>query len=196
MTSEEKRRRRRWMFYFLIQLPIATCAIRGITIPKLFPLDKKEPYTFIEIPDGEYTLYSTQEAIEIGNILIVNKDDCVMCSVVANAYTECDSILGKEHKYSAFDKKNISLSFREDNKSKFLMADIATSIIVIVNISWDDSSLPDDLQGNPLRNYYLLSEMTYERYRFSANFSSLDFAGSCLVGAYEDMHSYIFFVDR
>ena len=192
-----KRKSRKWIIYFFIQLPLAILALHGFRITDLFP-QKPEPPSIFELPsDGVFTLYGSLEGNEVGTITIDNTASGLQCTIAGNEYTEFSKIAGRMCTFNEMRYDSLVFTFAKIKEEDYLVYDTGKSLIVITNIYPSNYQYISLSEKNEISyNYYMLSEITYKEYRHIENALSFSIQDICLFGAYENLYSAVFYTKK
>lgn len=184
-----------WLFYFLVQLPLAVFTLVGIDVWKSCRL--KEPSPLYIVPQsGTYELYNFDEGTSCGKIIITepgNTDACFRCSVSGKEMIVFDVVKEKDVFLNSFVCEDIDFKQTEINNEKIWYGNFNDFYIVIAQITTNKIHyLPTNINIRQ-SNSYIFSVVSYDIFRYVLSGSSmLDLYHDFFTRRYESRYTGLF----
>ena len=184
-----------WLFYFLVQLPLAVFTLVGIDVWKSCRL--KEPSPVYIVPrSGTYELYNFDEGTSCGKIIITepgNTDACFRCSVSGKEMIVFDVVKEKDVFLNSFVCEDIDFKQTEINNEKIWYGNFNDFYIVIAQITSNKiRNLPQNMNIRKNTVYVLTVLNTDLFFHVRKGKSTFNISDIFLIRGYESRYTGLF----
>ncbi|MGI5172975.1 hypothetical protein H0R92_05155 [Treponema sp. OMZ 840] len=184
-----------WLFYFLVQLPLAVFMLVGIDVCHSCRPEEKPP-VYIEPQPGVYELCNFNEGTPVGQIIITepgSDDFCFRCSVLGRDMTVFDIVKEKDVFFNSFVCEDIEFEQAEIKDEKIWYGRFNDSYIVIAQIANNKiRSLPQNI--NIRKNTgYVLAVLNSDLFLYvKKGKTSFNISNLLLIRRYESRYTGLF----
>ena len=183
-----------WIFYFLIQLPLAILGIKGFHLIQLFTHEPQIVYTVPQ--NGGYELYRFDDGKVTGTIELTGSTDkksSFRCDINGKEMEVFDEIRNKNVKFLPFACSDADFMEEQVKDETFWHCKVNGFNVVIANLFYKDNIyLPKNI---PIvsDNCYLLIVLNDEDFKYiTSGYSSLKLHENLLAGYNESLYAAIF----